>query len=136
LMSVDFKYSVRELSSNEALRNFLEDEMNRPDSLDELVSVLPQTDGSMLAVIRSKRQARTKTRSERNFQTQKNHERFQNDSNYQEPGAAPRRHRAKPQQQQQTRHDQNNKNTFAHKRPHGKTRNAKVPNKNGQSSEA
>src|SRR5262245_24639850 len=57
-MSVDYKYFIREFSDKEALRVFIEDEMNRPDSLDELVSVITEPSGLLVAVGRSRRQAR------------------------------------------------------------------------------
>lgn len=84
-MSFEYKYSLLDFPDKEALRAFIDDEMNRPDSMDELISVLLQADGTYLAVIKSRKQVRSSERFERNVVFQREHERFQGGSNYDEP---------------------------------------------------
>lgn len=84
-MSVDYKYFIREFPDKESLRSFIEDEMNRPDSLDEIVSVVTQPDGLLLAVGRSRRQARGSEHFNRGASSQREHERFQGGTNFPDP---------------------------------------------------
>src|SRR5262245_28693640 len=85
-MSTDYKYFIREFADKEALRVFIEDEMNRPDSLDELVSVITDPTGLLVGVGRSRRQARAQDpRSERGMSSQREHERYQGGTNYPDP---------------------------------------------------
>lgn len=118
-MSLEYKYFTRELANKEALQNFIDDEMNRPDSLDEIISVILQADGTFLAVGRSKRQNR-EGRGERGVSAQREHERFQGGTNFPEPPpGGPRHNRFQRHKDFQHKHQGNQGNHGNHQGNHG-----------------